>query len=108
MSNPNHSDADRLARTKDVARESRLSFKNRAEHLLRADLKEEARAKCRDYIAAFANCAQEQGLWVVFRCQDKLKDLNECMAIHNSEEVWQKYKEDHKEELAIRAKGGRV
>ena len=55
-------------------------------------LKEEAKEKCSDYIKSFAECAHEQGLLVVLSCRDKLKAMNSCMAVHNSEEAWQEYK----------------
>ena len=93
---------------KEASRESRLSFQNRAEHLLRRDMKDEAKEKCKEFIGSFAECSKEQGLWVVINCRDKLKELNACMAIHNGEEAWQKYKEAHKEELAIRSRGGKI
>ena len=93
------------ARIKSDARESRLSFRNRAEDLLRRDLKEEALNICKLQLGQFAECAQETGLMVVFRCQGKLKELNKCLAIHNGEEAWVKYKEKHKDVLERRARG---
>ena len=108
MPKPNESEAEHRARMKEGSRESRLSFQNRAEHLLRRDMKDDAKEKCKDYIRSFAECSKENGLMVVINCQDKLKDLNGCMAIHNGEEAWQKYKAAHKEELAIRSRGGKV
>lgn len=75
---------------------------------MRKDLQEEAKEKCKDLIGTFAMCAQEQGLWVVFNCRSKMRAVNECLATHNSEEAWQKYKEEHKEELAIRSMGLKV
>lgn len=108
MSPPNESEAEYRARVKEASRESRLSFRNIAEHQLRRDCKEEAKEKCKDYIKSFAECASEQGLMVVINCRDKLKSLNSCMELHNGDEAWQKYKQEHKEELAIRARGGKV
>ena len=87
------------ARIKDSGRESRLSFKKFAEHQLRKELKEIALAKCRDQVQAFGRCAQENGLMVVWTCRPFFKEVNACLAIHNSEEEWQKYKKIHQAEI---------
>ena len=105
MSSPPEMDPELKARLKEAARENRLSFRNRAEQLLRYEMKEEAKEICKPHVNAFAECAQENGLWVVWSCQDKLKQLNACMAKHNGEEAWQKYKEAHQKELEVRAQG---
>lgn len=96
---------DSKARFKEDARQSRFSFRRRAEELLRQDLREEALEKCKPQVAAFAECAQETGLMVVFSCQGKLKEVNKCMAIHNGPEAWEQYKEKHRELLERRARG---
>jgi len=90
------------------ARESRLSFRNIAEHTLRRELKEEAMEICKPQIKAFAECAQEQGLWVVWSCKHLFKEVNSCMATHNGEEAWQKYKAKHEDEIERRAKGRKM
>lgn len=87
------------ARIKDSGRASRLSFKNFAEHQLRKELKEIALIKCRDQVQAFGRCAQETGLMVVWKCRDKSKEVNACLATQGGEEEWQKYKLLHKDEL---------
>ena len=90
-------------------RQSRFSFRNRAEFLLRRDMKEEAMQNhCKTQVSDFASCAEEQGLFVVFACQPALKTLNECLAIHNGEEAWERYKEAHKEELERRSRGEKI
>ena len=61
--------------------------------------------KCRDYINAFGKCAQEQGLLVVFNCRQFNKDLNACMAIHNSNEAFEKYKQENEEALMKKIPG---
>ena len=105
----NRPSAEDVARMKADGRDSRLSFRNRAEYLLRRDLKEEAmQIHCQKQVADFAECAKESGLWVVFTCQPKLKQLNACMAIHNGEEAWQKYKQAHKDELERRSRGEKI
>jgi hypothetical protein len=106
---PPPSAAEAAARMKDEGRSSRFSFRNRAEYLLKRDLKEEAlQVHCKTQVSDFAQCAQEQGLYVVFACQPFLKKLNACLAIHNGEEAWQKYKEAHKEELERRSRGEKI
>lgn len=45
-------EAEVRARVKEASRENRLSFRNRAEQLLRRELKEEAKEKCSSVSAA--------------------------------------------------------
>ena len=104
MSSP-ADDAEYRARVKDASRQGRLSFRNRAEALLRADMKAEAMEICNPQIGAFAECANKQGLMVVFQCREHLKAMNACMEIHNGEEAWKKYKEANKKELDVRSTG---
>lgn len=99
-------DAEKKARLKDMARESRFTFRNLAEHQLRRELKEEAMELCNPEIKTFAECAQEKGLMVVFSCQPLFKKVNECMQKHNGEEAWQKYKTKHADEIERRARVG--
>lgn len=101
--------AEATARMKDEGRSSRFSFRNRAEYLLRRDMKEEAmQIHCKTQVMDFAECAKAQGLYVVFACQPALKKMNECLAIHNGEEAWQVYKEKHKDELERRSRGEKI
>jgi hypothetical protein len=104
MANPTD-DPEYRSKVKDASRQGRLSFRNRAEQLLRRDMKEEAIQTCKVQIGEFAECSKANGLMVVFRCRDHLKAMNDCMAVHNGEEAWQKYKEEHKKELEVRATG---
>lgn len=69
---------------------------------MRREFKDMALEKCSQHVKDFALCAEEQGLMVVFNCRHHSKALNECMAIHNSNEAFEKYKEEHKEELEKR------
>ncbi len=87
------------ARIKDASRESRLSFRNFAEHQMRREFKEKAIEKCNEPIKAFAECAQEKGLLVVWSCRQLSKEVNKCMAIHNSHEAFDKYKQENADEL---------
>eukprot|EP00560_Eucampia_antarctica_P008414 CAMPEP_0197825120 /NCGR_PEP_ID=MMETSP1437-20131217/2256_1 /TAXON_ID=49252 ORGANISM="Eucampia antarctica, Strain CCMP1452" /NCGR_SAMPLE_ID=MMETSP1437 /ASSEMBLY_ACC=CAM_ASM_001096 /LENGTH=68 /DNA_ID=CAMNT_0043424991 /DNA_START=109 /DNA_END=312 /DNA_ORIENTATION=- len=59
-------DGEHKARVKDASRESRLSFRNFAEHQMRREFKEKAIDKCRPSIQAFGKCAEETGLSVVW------------------------------------------
>jgi hypothetical protein len=105
MAAPNHDSlVEQNARMKDLSRDSRLSFRNFAEHQLRQELKEIAMEKCKAPIAAFAGCAEEKGIMVVFSCRDLHREVQNCLSVHNGEEAWQKYKEDNKDELERRAK----
>lgn len=96
--------AEEKARRKDYSRESRLSFRNFAEHQLRNELKEAALEKCKPKVGAFAECAKETGLGVIFSCRTEYNEVKECLAIHNSEDAWRRYKADHMEELERRAR----
>ena len=93
------SEEERKGRIKDYGRESRLSFKNFAEHQLRKEFKELAMEKCSLPIKAFAECSKEQGLFVVFNCRDYQKDINDCMHVYNSPEAFENYKKQHSSDL---------
>jgi COX assembly protein 1 len=99
------SEADTAGRLKDLGRESRLSFRNIAEHQLRRELKEKALEICDPVIKSFAECSQEKGLWVIFSCKEQFKKVNECLNQYNGEEAWQKYKAEHQDEIESRAVG---
>lgn len=92
-------DAERKARIKDASRQSRLSFKKFGEHQLRREFKDMAIEKCNDAIKEFAMCAQEKGLMVVFSCRHLNRAVNECMAIHNSNEAFERYKDANQDVL---------
>ena len=47
----------------------------------------------------FGICSKEQGFLVVFKCRDKLKALNNCLAEHNSDEMFDLFKKGKEEEL---------
>jgi hypothetical protein len=84
---------------KDGGRDGRLSFRNFGEHQLRKEFKAEAMKKCDLQVGAFAECIQKQGLFAPFKCQEFKNDVNECMAVYNSEERFQLYKKEHQLEL---------
>ena len=82
--------------SKDNSRDGRLSFKKFGEHQMRRQFKDMAVEKCKPEIQSFGKCAQENGLMVVWSCRALHKELNACMAIHNSHEAFEKYKEENK------------
>ena len=90
---------DFAGRTKDDGRSARLSFRNFAEHGMRREFKDKALQTCSSYVKAFAECAEEKGLLVVWSCRGAIGELYECMAEHNSHEAFAKYLEEHKDEL---------
>lgn len=113
MESSDHLDPHRLtpeqaARAKEAGRDSRLSFRNLAEHQLRRELKEVGMEICKPQIHEFAECSQEKGLMVVFSCQHLFQKVNDCLSIHNGEEAWQKYKAKHEDEIERRAKVGNL
>lgn len=93
------------AKIKDYGRDSRLSFKKFGEHQLRREFKDMAIEKCRTEINAFGKCAQDNGLMVVFKCRDFNKELNKCMAIHNSSEAFETYKRENQDALLAKTPG---
>ena len=99
MSSPND---DAAGRMKDAGRNSRLSFRNFAEHQLRNEFKEEAMEKCHVQVKAFAECASEEGILVVFRCREFQSAINECLSVYASNERWELYKKENAEDLANR------
>ena len=80
---------------KDASREGRLSFRNFEDHQLRNEFKEESMQKCNLQIKAFAECGRDEGLMVIFRCREFQKEVTDCMAVYNSEEQFQLYKQKH-------------
>ena len=82
--------------SKDTSREGRLSFKKFGEHQMRRQFKEMALAQCKPKIQAFGKCAEENGLMVVWTCRPLHKEISACMAIHNSSDAFEKYKEENK------------
>lgn len=97
---------EHAARVKDGGRESRLSFRNLAEHTLRREMREVAMEICKPQIGEFAKCSEEKGLMVVISCRKFFQGINDCMATHNSEEAWQKYKVEHEAEIEKKSKVG--
>ncbi len=61
-----------------------------------------AMEKCREHIKDFALCAQEKGLMVVWSCRGLNKKMNNCMFEYNSDQAWERYKEEHLDELERR------
>ena len=90
------------AQIKDDGRDSRLSFRKFAEHKMKREFKEEAIKKCEVHMKNFGQCAQDNGLLVVFKCRDLNRKINECMIEHNSPEKFEAYLKEHKDELEKR------
>ena len=105
MSSEQSRNTEQKAETKDLGRESRLSFRNFAEHQKRQELKEKAMEICKDDIRQLAECSQEKGLMVVFSCNSYFKNLSACLNKYNGEEAWQRFKAEHEEEIDAKAHG---
>eukprot|EP01083_Nonionella_stella_P245273 852729_1 len=101
----NTQSANEKAQIKDTGRDGRLSLRKFGEHQLRREFKDMAIDKCRTEINAFGKCAQDTGLLVVFKCRHLNKALGECMAVHNSHEAFDKYKEENEEALMKKIPG---
>ena len=76
--------AQAKADNRDYGRDDRLSFRKFAEHKMKREFKEVAIKKCEVHLKNFGQCAQDNGLLVVFKCRDLNRKINECMAEHNS------------------------
>ena len=95
--------SERSSRIRDEGRDARLSFKNFAEYRIRSEFKDDAIQKCAPQMKAFAECAQEKGLAVIFMCRKFNSAINECMYVHNSDEAFAKYLEENPGLLEDRA-----
>lgn len=90
---------------KDTARDSRLRWSKRAEQHLRDELAYYARQQCKDVMGVFADCAKAHGMWVVLRCREENRKMNECLHEYTNEakfEEWRKLRANEmpaKEEL---------
>jgi len=71
---------------------------------MRREMKEKALEICQPQVSAFAECAREKGLMVIFSCRKLHKAVQSCLAEHNSEAAWEQYKDTHKDELERRSK----
>lgn len=97
--------SEQKAIKKEASRDGRLSFRKFGEHQLRREFKDMAIEKCRTEINAFGKCAQDQGLMVVFNCRQFNRDLNACMAIHNSHEKFDEYMKNNEQALLAKTPG---
>jgi hypothetical protein len=87
--------SDRSNRIRDDGRDARLSFRNFAEYRIRSEFKDDAIQKCAPQMRAFAECAQDNGLAVIFMCRTLNKAITDCMYVHNSDEAFAKYLEEN-------------
>ncbi|KAL7432710.1 hypothetical protein ACHAXH_004123 [Discostella pseudostelligera] len=103
MSTPDETNTpDIKAQIKDDGRDARLSFRRFAEHKMKREFKEVAIKKCEEHLKNFGQCAQDNGLLVVFKCRELNRKINECMVEHNSPEKFEAYLKDHEDELEKR------
>ena len=102
---PNDDQPPDRVQVKDDGRDARLSFRRFAEHKMKREFKEEAIKKCQPHMNNFGQCAQENGLFVVFKCRDFNRKINECMAEHNSPEAFERYLLNNQDELEKRIPG---
>ena len=93
---------DIQGQVKDDGRDSRLSFRKFAEHKMKREFKEAAIKECETHMRNFGQCAQENGLLVVFKCRDLNRKINECMMEHNSPAKFEQYLKDNTDELEKR------
>ena len=84
---------------KDAGRDSRLAISNYAEYEMRKELAASARAKCDTTIRAFAECAKEQSMMVVFNCREHNRAMNQCLSAYSTEEAFAAYKARRFDEL---------
>ena len=89
------------APTKDTSRNERLSisYSHKAEHVLRGQLGDRALRKCEGLTKAFADCARDQGLMVVFNCRGHNNSMNECLRHWNSDEKFEEFKRERAREI---------
>lgn len=72
MSSPNNAKDEKSFLPQDMkqdARDARLSLRSGQEEVLRKKLQLIAKEKCDTETRAFAECAQKEGLWVVWSCR---------------------------------------
>lgn len=93
------------ASLKDESRDNRLSFRKFGEHQLRREFKDMAIDKCKSPIQEFGKCATESGLLVVWKCRAFNKKVQECMAIHNSQQEFEKFKTENQDLLLKKTPG---
>ncbi|GAB5036036.1 cytochrome c oxidase biogenesis protein [Nannochloropsis oceanica] len=77
---------------RDGSREGRLKFSKRAEQHLRDELALHARKECKDALGAFAACAKENGMFVVFKCRGLNNAMNACLSEYTSESKFEEWK----------------
>ena len=80
--------------------EGRLKWSKRAEMELGKELSQIALKNCKAAVAAFAHCATEEGLMVIFNCQTKNKEMNACLKQYTNEVAYEEYKLKRGREIA--------
>jgi hypothetical protein len=69
-------------------REGRLKLRKNNEEVLRKILQAEARKKCLEETTAFGDCAKENGMWVVIKCREKNRAMQDCLSHHYNDETF--------------------
>jgi COX assembly protein 1 len=74
------------------------------EEALIEKLRENSRIKCKDRVAAYAECTKDKTLSVAWACRDQLNNMNECLKLYTSAEQldrlkvsWTKLQDQKKE-----------
>ncbi|TFJ80692.1 hypothetical protein NSK_007869 [Nannochloropsis salina CCMP1776] len=88
---------------RDGSREGRLRFSKRAEQHLRDELALHARKQCQKPMAAFAACAKENGMFVIFKCRALNNAMNACLSQYTSESKFEEWKQTRGLSLAEEA-----
>ena len=66
---------------------------------LKQELSDIAIAKCHSVAEKFAECAQANGLMVVFKCQDHNKALNACLHQYTNNEQFEIYRQKREKSM---------
>ena len=62
-------------------------------------MNQSALKKCNHYVKEFGMCSQAQGLFVIFKCRDKMNDLNACLNEYNNDTAFDAFKKQKEDEL---------
>ena len=88
----------------DPGRDGRLSWSKRAEYEARKELSAIATKKCDSTLAAFAKCAETNGLLVVFNCREENRKMNACLNQYTNDAAFEEYKRQRSAELDAQAR----
>mmetsp|Transcript_8098 Transcript_8098/g.14299 ORF Transcript_8098/g.14299 Transcript_8098/m.14299 type:complete len:102 (+) Transcript_8098:33-338(+) len=91
-----------MAERKDIARNDRLQWSNRADYHLQNELNSIALHKCKDKVEAFASCAKENGILVVFKCSHLNRAMNDCLNSYTNKEALEVYRVEREQSVPQR------